>query len=336
MQTARACWCWMVVAAVFAAAGSNVDGREPRRATVRLESDPAGALVSVHEQPPTGSFGERVVAGETPLTQKLDFGRQRRLWLELERRGYVPRVIEVTPSSGFVSVELEPVDGVREMPSIESLVVLEPEINAVERRFSSEGTSDELSAALAEAFQAAVGEKLQGRIEMNSHGSGGEVSLRSIRREVRTVARLLDPIRLPYLSVAPRLESRAARDAVRQLGELHGADAVLVLTGKQNRETGGMKAGKIGVMVAGTAASYASAYGRAAANGDELFTYTVYLPSAAEGLAMTAVLVHCASGEILWMNMGVWPPIARDADARAQAAVADLLAQFPAPVNDLE
>ncbi len=326
----------MAVALVIGGAGSSVGAGEPRRAVLGVESEPSGALVSVHEQPPAASYGERVVAGETPVTRNLDFGRQRRLWLELEHRGYAAKVVEVTPASGHVSVELEPVVGVSEVPSIGSVVVVEPAMEAIERRFASEATSDELSALLADALQDAAVEELRGHIVVRPAGPSAQVSMRSIWRELRTAARRLDPIRLSYLSVAPCLESRAALEAVRQLGELSGADAVLLVSGQQNRETGGMKAGKIGVLVAGTAASYASAYGRAVANGNDLFTYTAYLPTSADGLAVTAILVHCASGEIVWMNMGVWPPIARNDPDRVRAVVSDLLARFPAPVNRSE
>lgn len=86
-----------------------------------------------------------------------------------------------------------------------------------------------------------------------------------------------------------------------------------------------MKAGKVGIMAAGTAASFAAGYSRAAAAGDSFFAYTVYLPSFSEGIALRAVLVHCATGEVLWVNKGLWRPLPWDRPERIREVAADLL-----------
>ena len=136
---------------------------------------------------------------------------------------------------------------------------------------------------------------------------------------------LVDPIRLPFLSTPPRLETRSARETVRSFGEIAGVDAVLLVEGKQNQETGGMKAGKVGLTIAGTAASFGAGYGRALSSGDSFFTYTVFLPSFAEGALLRAALVHCATGEVLWLNKGLWKAIPFDQPERVREVVADLL-----------
>jgi|GEM_PF-3562391 len=300
----------------------------PRKAELTVESAPSGALVSVHETSEPGADGPRVVAGETPLTRLFDFGKAQRLWLEVERRGFEPQVVEVTPATGTVAVTLAPLEG-GPIPSqpVARIAVVEPDVSVVKRGFANEQRSAEESAAASRAVGAAVRTLLGGRYEVVDPSTGFEaVPLRSLWRDARTAMELLDPIRLPYLASAPRLETRSAREAARSLAEAAGVDALLLVDGKQNEETGGMRAGKVGIMVAGTAASFASGFSRASAAGDSFFTYNVYLPSFAEGLALRALLVHGATGDVLWLDKGLWKPVPFNQPDRVQGVASDLLA----------
>jgi hypothetical protein len=140
---------------------------------------------------------------------------------------------------------------------------------------------------------------------------------------------LLDPIRLPYLSEAPCLETRSGREAARKLGERAGADALLVISGRQTVETGGMKVGKVALFAAGTAASYGAAYSAAMARGDSFFVYPVYVPAFAQGLLLQAALVRSGSGEVVWVNRGVWPAVEPTDPAEAARVVKELLSGLP-------
>ena len=103
----------------------------------------------------------------------------------------------------------------------------------------------------------------------------------------------------------------------------------MIVAGKANIETGGMKAGKIGIMAVGTASSFASGYSNAMANGNDFFTYTIYLPSFAEGMGLEALLVETRGGAVRWANKGRWKPLPLDRPEVADAVVADLLSGRP-------
>lgn len=314
----------------------------PRKAPLTVASVPSGALVSVRDTADPAADGPRVVAGETPLTRTFDFGKGQRVWLELEKRGFQPQTVEVTPATGTVTVTLAPVDaGHAEEPAalavIARVAVLDPDVSVIRRGFSAEHRSEEESRDASQALGGAVRGLARDQFEVVALDPGVDPAvLRSLWRDARTAMELLDPIRLPYLAAAPRLETRSAREAVKSLGEAAGADALLVVDGKQNEETGGMRAGKVGIMVAGTAASYASGFSRASAAGDSFFTYNVYLPSFAEGIALRALLVHCPTGEVLWLDKGLWKPIPFDRPDRVREVTADLLTGLKRPTTEQE
>jgi F0F1-type ATP synthase membrane subunit c/vacuolar-type H+-ATPase subunit K len=322
-------WAMLAVAALMVPAAAG----PPRKATLTVKSVPSGALVSVHATIETPGEGHRIVAGETPLTRQFEFGKAQRLWLELEKRGFEPQIVEVTPATGAVSVTLMARGiGPAAPAEVARVALIEPDVGVIRRGFSKEHRSEEGSEIASRAIGTALRTVLAGRYEIVATPAQLEPSpLKSLWRDARTAMELLDPIRLPYLAAAPRLETRSAREAVRQLGEAIDADALLLVDGKQNEETGGMRAGKVGIAVAGTAASFASGYSRAATSGDSFFTYNVVLPSFAEGLALRALLVHCASGEVLWLDKGLWRPVPFDRSDRVQEVVADILAGLGAP-----
>lgn len=120
---------------------------------------------------------------------------------------------------------------------------------------------------------------------------------------------LIDPIRLKYLSTPQYLETKNSREAARQLGAGYGGEALLMLSGKQNLEAAGMVLGKVAMGLAGTVASYGSGYANAVSRGDSYFAYTIYTPSFSQGTLVKAILINCATGEILWVNKGIWGAI---------------------------
>lgn len=333
-----------VAVALTALAGAAVAARS-KQAVVRVETIPAGALVSVRAVPEPEPEGmARTVAGLTPLTREFDFGRGGRLWLEIEKRGYTPSVVEIVPTSGAVTVELVPL-GPRPDPGSDPVpatavppprrvALVPPDLTVVLRGFSSEERSAPAAAALAAALASAIGDQLRGRCELVPLAAGDDLArpLAGLWRDTRSALELLDPVRLPYLAEAPHLETRSGREGAARLGERSAADAVLLLTGRQNVETGSMKGGKLGLAAAGTAASFASAQQAAFASGRSFFVYQVHLPSFAEGIALRAALVDSRSGELLWINQGVFAPLWAEHPEGVARAVADLLTGLPVDV----
>lgn len=316
---------------------SAADARRPRlEVALQVSSTPPGALVSVHRTATPDETGPRTVAGTTPLTTTLDLGEERRVWLELERRGFQPEMVEIGPESSSVHVELTPVgDAVVAEPSEGGplrIAVLEPELAVIRRGFAKESVDEEASRALGSALAAAVRGILAERgAELVADHAG--VAPKALWRDARTAMTMVDPVRLPYLSEAPRLETRSGRNAAAAVGAELGADALLLVTGKENLETGGMKAGKVGLSVAGTAASYGSAQSAASARGDSFFVYNVFVPTFAQGLVVQALLVDVASGEVRWLDGGLWRPASPDDSESLTAVAADLLAGLEPVAN---
>jgi hypothetical protein len=332
----------LAVGLLLLASAPSTWAGSPRKVPLTVASVPSGALVSVCDTAEPAADGPRVVAGETPLTRTFDFGKAQRVWLVLEKRGFQPQTVEVRPATGTVTVTLTPVNAAHaEEPAALSVIarvaVLEPDVSVIRRGFSAEHRSEEESRDASLALGSAVRGLAREQFEVVALDPGIDLAaLRSLWRDARTALELVDPIRLPYLATAPRLETRSAREAAKNLGEAAGADTLLVIDGKQNEETGGMRAGKVGIMVAGTAASYASGFSRAAAAGDSFFTYNVFLPSFAEGIALRALLVHCPTGEVLWLDKGLWKPIPFDQPDRVREVAADLLTGLRKPTKEQE
>ena len=302
---------------------------------LKIDSTPSDALISVHDGSAPATGNTRKVAGTTPLERNFDFPSEgSRLWLEIEKRGYVPQRIEVTPASRELSVTLERMrdkngEPVKEytFPPVRRMLFAIPDFTVVKRGFSSEEVSKEDSGAAKTALAKATHAHFAGRYEVAQIGEARDDAqpLKSAWRDVKTAMELVDPIRLKYISASQHLETRGAREAVRQLGSRYGAEVLLVLAGRQNLETAGMLLGKVGITVAGTAASYGSAYGRAVSRGDSLFVYTVYTPEFSQGTLVQAALIECTTGEILWLNRGFWGPINFNEPDAANAVIQDLL-----------
>lgn len=203
----------------------------------------------------------------------------------------------------------------------------------IRRGFSNEREDEAAGAAAAAAIVRAVADALSEKTEIIEIEDGSHSDLlKPLWRDAHSQMELVDPIRLPFLPIPPVLESRASRAASVALAERIGADAVLFIDGKTNIETGGMKAGKIGIMGVGTASSFASGYSSAMAGGNDFFTYTVYLPSFAEGMALEALLLDTRDGTIRWANKGMWKPLSLDRPEVACAVAADLLMGIDASI----
>jgi hypothetical protein len=302
---------------------------------LKVDSTPSDALISVHDKKESSTEDTRKVAGTTPIEKNFDFPSEgNRLWLEIEKRGYVPQRVEVTPETRNLTVNLERLkdksgEPVREytFPPVNRLLLAIPDFEVIKRGFSSEEVSKDESAAAKSGLAKGTHAYFKGKYEVvQIEGSQDDTQLlKSAWRDVRTAMELIDPIRLKYLSTPQHLETKGSREAARQLGSHYGAEALLVLSGKQNLETTGMVLGKVGLSVAGTAASYGSAYSNAVSRGDSFFVYTVYVPRFSEGTLINAALIDCTTGEILWLNRGLWGPVNFNEPEAVREILKDLL-----------
>lgn len=298
-----------------------------RQAEIRVESNPPGALVSVHPTSDTQLGGAMVVAGETPLTKTFRFPKKQNLWLRLEKPGFEPQVVEIELGATHVTVDLAKLDqGFAEPEPIAIVAVVTPDLTVVRRGFAKEREDAAAGRAAAGMIARALASRLEGRVAIVAVDDADQAELlRPLWRDARSHMELVDPIRLPYMPVPPVLESRSARTAALALAERTGADAVLFVAGRSNVETGGMKAGKVGIMAAGTACSFGSGYANAMSSGSDFFTYNIYLPSFAEGLGLEAVLIDTRTGAVRWANKGLWKPIPLDQPEVADEVAHDLL-----------
>ncbi|MFH2059290.1 MAG: hypothetical protein ABIJ59_10340 [Pseudomonadota bacterium] len=99
--------------------------------------------------------------------------------------------------------------------------------------------------------------------------------------------------------------------------------------GRVDKEIGSLVASKIGLHVIGTASSFASGYSRAVSNNQSTFVYTVYQPGFSNGTGLKAILVDSQSGEIIWVNKGLWPVVEFGDEKIVKKLVADLLTTLP-------
>ncbi len=301
--------------------------------TVKVETTPTDALVTVCSAPfPDGSQIKKI-AGATPIVKELQFGKDKQLWLEIEKRGYSTAKVAVNPDTADLNVPLTRLTDAQgapavpyAFPEIERILIVEPDFEVIQRGFSSEAVSDELSREARQALIQGIQRFFEAKYETTALPPALNTRpLRTVWRDVRTRVEFINPVRLKYQARPVQLETAAGRSSAADLGRQYNTDVLLFITGKENIETKGMLAGKFGMAVIGTANSYAAGYSRAVANGDSYFAYNVITPRFAIGAALNAVLIHCNSGEIVWANNGVWRPIAFDKPAVVDHVVADLL-----------
>jgi hypothetical protein len=306
----------------------------PNKHLLKIETTPSDALVSVHETKEAAAGGIRKVAGGTPVEKLFDFPETNRLWLEVEKRGYRPQIIEVSPETKALSLQLERAKDKEgkdlkeySVPPVHRILMAEPDFKVIRRGFSKEQVSEQETNSAQTGLTAAAHGRLSGKYEISTFPANPEAELlmKSIWRDARTAMEFVDPVRLKYLP-AHYLETKSSREAARQLGLRYKVEALLLLSGKQNLETAGMKIGKLGITTAGTAVSYAGGYANAVANNESYFAYTIYVPQFAEGTLVRALLIDCSNGEVLWANRGLWGPFRLDDAESVKTIAADLFA----------
>jgi len=293
----------------------------PDKHLLKIETTPTDAIVSFH-QTRNMSDDTRQISGVTPLEENFDFGETGQLWLEIEKRGYAPHIINVLPETGKISIDLErikakngkPVSNYT-LPEITRILLAKPDIKIFERGFSSEKISKEKSKIAQQEFTKGIGKFFSEEYEVVPVESSNldKKLLRPIWRDVQSAMELLDPVRLKYLARPPVLETKSSRESADKLGNKYGTQVMLFIKGKQNIETAGLTAGIAGVAIVGTATSFAGGYSRALSNNRSFFVYNIYTPSFDEGTLLgKAALVDCSNGEILWVNRGLLENILTD------------------------
>ncbi len=283
---------------------------------LKVTTAPSDALVCIAADG-GNNLGLQAVAGPTPLEKNVEFGPRNKLWLQIEKRGYVSRRVAVTPDSGVISLDLERLhqaDGtpVPEfgLPLIRRMLLVTPAFSVIERGFSSETVAQEASVKAQQALITAMDTGFKDKWEIVIPCDKNDAAqLKSLRRDGHTAMELTNPVHLPYQPEPLFLETASGRAAVQALARRYDADVIVLLEGKQIVENAGMVAGKIGMTVIGTANSYAGGYSRAMANGDSFFVYTIYTPHFSQGALIKALMIDGRNAEVLWTNQGLWKPI---------------------------
>lgn len=303
-----------------------------RKQAMVVESTPEDALVTVCSAKLEVGSPLKKIAGATPLNKVFEFEKNRPMVLEFEKRGYAAKKVTVDPRSGKTSVTLERLIGSDGLPvktfvfpEIHRIIIAEPRFKSIFRGFSSETVSPEASKQAQQALVSGSERFLNTAYETVALSPASDPRrFRSIWRDAKNLMDAIHPIRLKYQPEPLLLGSKSSRSAVQALGRLHDADVLLLFSGKQNTETAGMVAGKIGMTVGGTANSYAAGWSRAMASGDRFFAYNIYTPQFKSGAVIHAMLIDCRTGEIIWANRGIWPPIPFDQPTVVDRIMKDL------------
>lgn len=301
--------------------------------TLSLDSSPTDALVTIYSEQEAKQSQIKKIAGATPLVKEFEFGKDNQLWLEFEKRGYTTQRICAKPDTGKMTVSLDRLMGgdgapVQEytFPEIKRVLIAEPNFKFIERGFSSESVSQEKSRQAQQELVNGIRRFFGPKYEFISLiPSSDPRRYRTVWRDVNNVLEYINPIRLKYQPTPLLLETKSSRSAAHHLGRQYNADVIIFLAGKQNKETAGMLAGKIGMTVIGTANSYSAGYSRAMAQGDSYFAYNIYTPHFSQGAVINAAMIDCRTGEIVWANRGGWPPIAFNAPEAVDQVLKDLL-----------
>lgn len=304
---------------------------------LKVETNPSGALISVHKNFDPSSLIDRSVAGTTPIEKSFNFGKSNEIWIEVEKRGYKPQNYKATPESGNLTITLEKSKDENgniipefSIPKINRILLINPKIKVIERGFSSEKISDEKSSIAQSGIAQGISSIFSGSCEVTLLESpNSEIKYqRSLWRDINPAMDTLDPLRLQYMEKPSILPTRSSKKAARELGKKYNSEVILLVSGKQNRETAGMVVGKACILTLGTVSSYASGYSRAMSNGDSIFAYNIYIPHFSEGTQLQAAIVDCKSGEILWVNKGLWGSVPFENPQAVNNLLTDLLTGF--------
>jgi hypothetical protein len=303
-----------------------------RKQAMVVESTPEDALVTVCTDKLKVGSPLKKIAGATPLNKVFEFEKDHPMVLEFEKRGYAGKKVTVDPQRSKISVTLERLidsDGSPAktfvFPEIRRIIIAEPRFKSIFRGFSSETVSPEASKQAQQALTSGSERFLNTTYETVTLSPASDPKrFRSIWRDAKNLVNTIHPIRLKYQPSPLLLASKSSCSAVQTLGRLHNADVLLLLSGKQNTETAGMVAGKIGMTIGGTANSYAAGWSRAIASGDKFFAYNIYTPQFKSGAVIHAMLIECRTGEIIWANRGIWPPIPFDQPTVVDRIMKDL------------
>lgn len=283
---------------------------------IKIESNPQSALVSVHYKTKSPSLMTRTIAGITPFTKTFTFKKNQQLMVTLEKRGFLPFTKEILPKDAHISINMEKEKEGNSIPDyvfpeIKNILLITPKMKILERGFKSEEISEEKIKIAEDAITKNIFALFSKKYNILVSDEKPELrkKLKSVFRNSRDAMSNLDPIRLQYLTNPQFLKTESSIKSCQNLGKTLDVQAILVISGNENIETKGMKAGKIGLTVGGTLSSYTASYNQAMSRGDSFFIYNVYTPEFAEGTFLKAALINCSNGEIVWVNRGKWGKI---------------------------
>jgi hypothetical protein len=196
-----------------------------------VQSDPAGALVSVHETQDINTpdisgqlSGQPFKAEVTPLQKSVWFIKDETRYISVEKRGYRPSLQAVTQNSALeVNFKLERVEGVSEesewfdknklktstvgLLPVEAEVVIHSGVGRMDKNTYSPEISQSVSQKLNEALEKAFLEKNQAEKRFTMLDPALKNSWTPIAEQAKGYLGTLHPVRLPYYTYPPLLIS---------------------------------------------------------------------------------------------------------------------------------
>jgi hypothetical protein len=196
-----------------------------------VQSDPAGALVSVHETEDINSpdisgqlSGQPFKAEVTPLQKSVWFIKDETRYISVEKRGYRPSLQAVTQNSALeVNFRLERAEGVSEeselfdknklktgligLLPVEAEVVIHSGVGRMDKNTYSPELSQAVSQKLDQALAKAFLEKNQAEKRFTTLDPALKNSWTPIAEQTKTYLATLNPVRLPYYTYPPLLVS---------------------------------------------------------------------------------------------------------------------------------
>lgn len=302
---------------IVAAAFCSCAGKQIKKERVfEIDSQPPGALCTLHYQE-NEQFGSPITAiGETPFKKEVSLYTAADVWLKVEKRGFQPFVVKIdTARPVKISASLTqadetacPSNTTQWLNSSDDTLVLMPRIKVIARgtlgNETSQQENDRISGIIGRGVTAELQKAKPARL-LDKKSSAGK-RCNALWRDGRTAMEIVDPVRFSYTTCPVRLETASGRKTALKIGREYNARSVMLISGKADYEQGSLVASKIGMNVLGTAASFAGGYGRAMSNNQSYFTYTVYTPQFTDGIWLSALLVDTDTGEIRWLNKGLW------------------------------
>lgn len=280
---------WAVLALCFFCFTGCVSKSSRIETSLNITSHPSVALCSLHQCKKEHPGKQIVVCGTTPVQSSAPSNHNIPLWLRVEKRGYKPFVQQVMPGEQLtLDVKLESADSSKcridsgnPPGAITKIAVLMPRIAYILRGTFSNETETDISRVMGEAAARSITQTTDRHVpaRLAPQNPSNSDTIRSLWRDSRTAMAVVDPIRMAYFTCPATLETRSGRQNAMAFGKQQKADAVLIISGRIDRESASLVFHKSCFHALGTASSYAAGYNTAVSSGHSSFFLLIHKAS---------------------------------------------------------